>query len=160
MHIYTTCTFSTILENFQNECLGQPPLISKMLCATYRAHSKRSPRWYLSQGSPENASAMLLYCLLISRGVFFCTAAICFSLPTMAVLSFCRRRATFYVFSACLLYFQCAWAITGSVYQLDSEYSGANFFQGFDFYTVSLQTTEVNSARTDTCRAAILLEDL
>ena len=26
---------------------------------------------------------------------------------------------------------------TGYVYQLDSEYSGANFFNGWDFFTVS-----------------------
>jgi hypothetical protein len=34
------------------------------------------------------------------------------------------------------MYLQYAAAITGSVYQLDAEYSGANFFQGWDFFTV------------------------
>lgn len=28
-------------------------------------------------------------------------------------------------------------AQTGYVYQLDTEYAGANFFQGWDFFTVS-----------------------
>jgi hypothetical protein len=38
----------------------------------------------------------------------------------------------------CLLaYVHLAVAQTGYVYQLDTEYAGANFFQGWDFFTVS-----------------------
>lgn len=35
------------------------------------------------------------------------------------------------------VFIQHAWTFTSSTYQLDAEYSGNNFFDGWDFYTVS-----------------------
>ncbi|EXJ87868.1 hypothetical protein A1O1_04795 [Capronia coronata CBS 617.96] len=49
----------------------------------------------------------------------------------MAVHSFLG----FHFLSALLFYFSHVLCQTGSVYQLDSEYSGTNFFDGWDFYT-------------------------
>ncbi|ETI25676.1 hypothetical protein G647_02450 [Cladophialophora carrionii CBS 160.54] len=53
----------------------------------------------------------------------------------MAVHSFRRRSVALHLFFACFIYLRCTAAFTGSVYQLDTEYSGANFFQGWDFFT-------------------------
>jgi hypothetical protein len=57
-------------------------------------------------------------------------------LPVMTVHSFCHGGVAVRLIFACFIYLQYAAAITGSVYQLDAEYSGANFFQGWDFFTV------------------------
>lgn len=59
-------------------------------------------------------------------------------LPTMAVHSLRSQNdggigVLVVLFLWC---FQHALAQTGSVYQLDSEYSGTNFFDGWDFFTV------------------------
>jgi hypothetical protein len=62
-------------------------------------------------------------------------------LPIMAVHSLRLPGAAARLFLACVLLFQHASAYSGSVYQLDAEYSGANFFQGFDFYTVTTLRT-------------------
>ncbi|KAI1629261.1 concanavalin A-like lectin/glucanase domain-containing protein, partial [Exophiala viscosa] len=53
----------------------------------------------------------------------------------MAVHSFTPKSAGASFLLACLLYLQYVSAQTGSVYQLDTEYSGVNFFDGWDFYT-------------------------
>lgn len=54
----------------------------------------------------------------------------------MAVHSYGFKCAGCSFLLACLLWFPYASAQTSSVYQLDSEYSGTNFFDGWDFYTV------------------------
>ncbi|KIW53219.1 hypothetical protein PV05_08809 [Exophiala xenobiotica] len=53
----------------------------------------------------------------------------------MAVHSYGFKCAGCSFLLACLLWFPYASAQTSSVYQLDSEYSGTNFFDGWDFYT-------------------------
>ncbi|KIW97726.1 uncharacterized protein Z519_01310 [Cladophialophora bantiana CBS 173.52] len=53
----------------------------------------------------------------------------------MAVHSFSICNGACHTVLTCFVYFHYAFALTSSVYQLDSEYSGANFFQGWDFYT-------------------------
>ena len=70
------------------------------------------------------------HCAYIPREQSFIT------LPIMAVHSFTPKSAGASFFVACLLCLQYVSAQTGSVYRLDSEYSGVNFFDGWDFYTV------------------------
>lgn len=55
----------------------------------------------------------------------------------MALHSPCAKLLRLRAFFLSLVYIRCAWALTGSTYQLDAEYSGNNFFDGWDFYTVS-----------------------
>jgi len=56
--------------------------------------------------------------------------------PIMALRSLCTRYLRLPVFVISFVYIRYAWAFTGSTYQLDAEYSGNNFFDGWDFFTV------------------------
>ncbi|KIW83989.1 hypothetical protein Z517_03235 [Fonsecaea pedrosoi CBS 271.37] len=53
----------------------------------------------------------------------------------MAVHSFSLRCAAYHTLFVCFVYFHNVLGFTSSIYQLDSEYSGSNFFQGWDFFT-------------------------
>ena len=48
------------------------------------------------------------------------------------------RNCALFRYICFLGYMHFALAQTGYVYQLDTEYAGANFFQGWDFFTVSI----------------------
>lgn len=86
------------------------------------------------------------------------SAASCYLLPVMAVHSFVSQSAGIHLFLACLWCLQCALAQSSSVYVLDSEYSGTNFFDGWDFYTVRAFIAST-AGLTDRVREAIPLED-
>ncbi|KAL2408555.1 endo-1,3(4)-beta-glucanase [Exophiala dermatitidis] len=53
----------------------------------------------------------------------------------MAVRSFLTNHVSVYILFVSFYYFNRVVCQTSSVYQLDSEYSGNNFFDGWDFYT-------------------------
>ena len=54
-------------------------------------------------------------------------------------------------------------SVVGSVYELDTEYSGDNFFDGFDFFTVSLTIAVfwlyMGSIRREKAPVDIVLQD-
>lgn len=60
----------------------------------------------------------------------------------MAVRSFLTNHVSVYILFVSFYYFNRVVCQTSSIYQLDSEYSGNNFFDGWDFYTVSVAFVE------------------
>ncbi|KAH0832512.1 endo-1,3(4)-beta-glucanase [Fonsecaea pedrosoi] len=67
----------------------------------------------------------------------------------MAVHSFSPRCAAYHTLFVCFVYFHNVLGFTSSIYQLDSEYSGSNFFQGWDFFTVSRMSARDFSDKAD-----------
>lgn len=55
----------------------------------------------------------------------------------MALHSLRTQKLRLLVLFLSFVYIRYAWALTSSTYRLDAEYSGNNFFDGWDFYTVS-----------------------
>ena len=115
------------------------PLHSPCCSKRYRAHSWLSPILIFVQNHykrPHDGPTASTCAFRVERGVLVSVL-----LPVMAVHSLRCGNAAVRLFLASLTYIQYALAITGSVYQLDSEYLGANFFQGWDFYTVCSSST-------------------
>ena len=127
-------TFLTNKES-KNPMMDQPLFLPRC-CAKIRLHSSRGSHWNSFQLRRHHT-------LQYDPSHLFCTTSTAwrahFLLPVMAFHSF-STKCLISVLS-CFVYFHFVSAITSSTYQLDTEYSGINFFEGWDFFTVRIFTS-------------------